>query len=320
MARKNTPGQKNYSTPLLLILSILTIISIFLHVQSRTQLEIARKENQDLRERSRIKQAELTDLERQVTLSQIPCGNEWETYLERLGQGDGAVVPLFENCILERGYPFKKLPIPDTPNDYFGFMGNGSSTDTLVDGPWCQFDGEPQGCLLYKVENHRPVILSNGINRRSHLTLAQPIAVQDADNLILRHFPYEICYFTAYNIFDFTNGTTTAEIVLFYPADPCSETSSLTFALDAVRTIDITLQESTSSDAVPSLDLFYSGERIGSVPATLSNWDESSTSFPHENDLADYAKQKDKTKFYFSVGDSNYTLNLAPGIPILIQR
>jgi hypothetical protein len=262
------------------------------------------------------------------TTEYVSCRADWGELINTLKRGDKAFVGELERCMTVLEYPFKKFPIPGT-DSYYGFMGNNepsSQEDNVSDSVWCQMDGLPNGCMLYKVENGKPNLLAGphedrGENTNRSIALIEPLKANADGSLLVHHFPYEICLFSDYENYDFVTGTTTAKIIEYSEAGSCSDQTTITFYSNN-RPIEVEVVD--NSDSVGGHEywsLVYGNKVLGEVSyAEVTKGDTSNLYIPTEQALRAYALQSDKTKFYFSVASSSYILDLAPEIPRLIER
>lgn len=249
------------------------------------------------------------------------CATQWQTSLGRLKVSDAMEIVPFEACVQALGLPFKKFPIPGVAGAYFGFVGNGSSTEVGTEGPWCQVDGERQGCVLYRVEQGKLTVVTTIDDPSSPFPLVQPIRARDKQSMIIRRFPYEICWFSDYQVYDFVNNTSTASLVQLTANGSCSEEASIRLWPTKARSVNIVLHEVSRSEAFPRTDLVFNGKVFATIPARVTaGWQGGENRFPSEAELAAYAQQNDQTKFYFSLQGKRYVIDLAGSAPKLIVR
>jgi hypothetical protein len=240
-------------------------------------------------------------------------------YVDRLAKGDKTAVVLIEECMDLKKYPFRKFPIPGTTS-YFGYMGNGGSDDDSV---WCQIDGEPQGCMLYKVENGKPTVLSAPHEPRDtgiSIIQMELLKVLPSGDFLIHRFPYEICIFDTYENRDFARGISTG--VVDYQDGGCAgaTTSSLTFYPRGQPVELVVGGGSREGDRYATTTLSFNGESVGAVEITEMQAFFQGEHFPRGADLRAYALRSDKTKFYFATGEQKYMLDLVPAIPKLLKR
>ncbi len=250
-----------------------------------------------------------------------PCGTTWSSSLQRLQQGDKEAVDLVEGCIQARGYPFKKFPIPGVSGGYLAFMGNGSSTVKGLEGPVCEIDGQSQSCLLYRVIQGQPTVLASSSDETHSLRQIQPVASLDNRSMVVRLFPYEVCSFSAYRGFDFIANTSTGDLIGFTPDGSCADKTMIEFSPTKNRTVQLELEAISRTAAFPKTKLLFEGVSIGEIEGRLSeDWERDEHAFPKETDLAGYALQANKMKFFFLVGEKSYVLDFSSAVPKLSTR
>ncbi len=247
----------------------------------------------------------------------LPCGSEFAVYLAEVRQNNSQHLALFERCARARQYPFRTYPIPGSVDSYFGFMGNEySQSPPHAEGPVCIIDGWPQGCLFYRVKDGELTTLATSDDMSQGLIQVQPFAAHNANSAVIQHLPYEICYSTWYELFDFGQNTSTAPLLDYHIAGSCGEETALVFYPARARSVKVVLDTSKMSSE-NKIELFFEGKSIGVLTSVgVRDWSYGAF-FPQEKDLAVYAQQADRRIFSFSIGDKRFRLNLMGDRPVL---
>ena len=247
----------------------------------------------------------------------LPCEATWYHSLQRLLHGDASVVSFFEHCAQARKYPFQRHDIPGRTGAYIGFIGNDYSRQESVPGPICQIDAPYQGCLVYRMEDGELTVFKN---EEAMLLQKQILGAASGQEVIIRQFPSRPCFSYLYGIYDVVTNTSTATIIRFDQEGSCTDETTLTLFPLKDRSIVITLRPTSIDIGHTEWELLYNDKRLGLIQANLGAWRDSPLAFPREEDLARYATQSDRSRFFFSAGGTPYTLDMSVSPPVLRNK
>jgi hypothetical protein len=263
----------------------------------------------------------------QTTVAVRDCENKLANAIAGVRAGDKEQLKVFERCMVVLKYPYKKFPIPGG-DSYYGFLGNASNRiigwsldGTSSDSVWCQMDGMPNECLLFKAEKGIPTYYPPSKNGKD-LRQMEFLRAEKDGTLLVHHFPYEIVYFQTYAKFDPAAFEDVTEVVQYFGGSFAApdEPRSLTFYPRGEAIKFIIGGGLLEEGYIATTTLSFDGKLIGSFETAQTQAFEEGDYFPDTTDLRAYALQSDKTKFYFTAGGTRYTLDLTPAVPKLLKR
>ncbi len=245
-----------------------------------------------------------------------------EEYFADLKAELSSVVEPFENCLKSNNFAFKKFLIPNSINDYYGYVG--SNSPRLNVDPSCLMDPETShGCLLYKVVKGKPSIISSQSfptddfnDGKGPLLQSTLVGVKSDGLLIFYSTPYEICFSHSYGTMDFTRNRFKEWIpyIVYFGSSGCGDENGLMLYPQDSEKVEILLEQ--VDQPVPMIRFTHDGKLIGEIKVKntdLLSWN--SGDFPNNNDLKAYALQTDRSKFHFVIEGKKYTIDLTSSTP-----